>query len=802
MTAVESRPVRTEIGSRARSKAGPRLLTGGGRYLADHPHPGLCHVAIARSPVAHAAIAGIATDEAAALPGILAVVTGSDLEAFGARRFDHLLGPVAKPLTWSVLATDRVRYVGEPYAAVVATSRAVAEDALELIDAELTELPPVVGAEAALAPGATLLYPEWGTNEFVSAEEATPGFDQAMMAAPHRLWERFESHRVCGLPIEGHGTQASWEPGPGRLTVISSSQQPHQLRTVIAEICRLDETHVRVISPDMGGGFGNKQHFTREECLVALLARLTGRPVRWLQDRTEALISSPHARAQLHEVEAGYDDSGRILALRVRVLADLGNPTLYFSGAGPSFVTVANLTGGYAIDNVAWKLSCVATTTCPTGAFRGFGQPEAHFTTERVMDLIARDAGKDPLEVRRLNMLPAGPRPWRGNGGARIDVGDLEGQVGTLVESFGYRRWRQEQEARRATPGGTLLGIGVSTLVQGTTPTQNDTAGRFASLETASVTVLPDGRVTVRVGTKSQGQGHDTVFAQIAATALGVSAEVIDVRDGDTDALAYGQGTWGSRSTVMGGGAVLKACGVVRARMSRVAAGLGLDLGELGPVAPEVFSRVAAVAWWHPHLLPPGLDPGLTAVSVYTPGFTGAQPGGGSNHDETYASHATAAAVEVDPATGSVRVRSVVLVSDCGTIVNPAMVEGQHQGGFAQGLGVALLEEVRYNEDGQPLCATLLDYTIPTAPDVPVLDVVHRPTPSAVEGGFRGVGEAAIIIAPAVLVSAVEDALAPLGVKLASTRISADAIRAAVRATGWRPDPAEWATRPSVPGEI
>ncbi|HWG73796.1 MAG TPA: xanthine dehydrogenase family protein molybdopterin-binding subunit [Acidimicrobiales bacterium] len=800
MTAVDEAQQAHDVGPGIETRSGPRYLTGAGRYLADHAVPGLCHVAIARSNTAHARIVRINTDGAAALPGVVAVVTGSDLEAMGARRFDHLLGRAARPLTWPVLAIDRVRFVGEPYAAVVASSRALAEDALEAITAEFEELPPVVGGEAALAPGAPLLYPEWGTNVFLSAEELAPGLDEAIARAPRRLTERFESHRVCGLPIEGHGAQATWDPGTARLTVVASSQQPHQLRSVIAEICGLDETHVRVISPDIGGGFGNKQHFTREECLVGLLARLTGRPVRWSQDRTEALIASVHARAQVHEVEVGYDTSGRVLALKVKVISDLGNPVLYFSGTGPAIVTVANLSGGYAIDRVGWSLACVATTTCPTGAYRGFGQPEAHLTTERIMDLVASDLGMDPGDVRRVNLLPDSPRPWRGNGGQRIDVGSLDSQLDLLLERFEYETWRRRQAGARAE--GRYVGVGISTLVQGTTPTQNDTAGRFGSLEMASLTILPDGHVNVKVGTKSQGQSHDTTFAQVAADALGIPAGLIEVRDGDTDALSYGQGTWGSRSAVMGGGAIIKAAGEVRAKLALVAAALGHHLPTEGAIDLDVYARVAAAAWWHTHLLPAGVEPGLTATTVYTPGFTGPSSGRGANHDETYASHATAAAVEVDPATGTVRVLSAVMVSDCGVVINRAIVEGQHQGGFTQGLGTAFLEESRYNDDGQPLCATLVDYTIPTALDVPTVQVVHRPTRAETTGGFRGAGEASIVVAPAVLVSAVEDALRPLGVKLNSTRLHPSVIRAAVRATGWRPDAAGWALRARVPGEL
>ncbi|MDE3204460.1 MAG: xanthine dehydrogenase family protein [Acidobacteriota bacterium] len=795
MTAVDASPLRTgppPVGVSSPRRDGPRLAAGRARYLADFAVPGLCHVAILRSPHAHAEVAAIDTAAARALPGVIAVVTQAELVAAGARPFDHLLGPPARPLRWGVLASDRVRFVGEPLGAVVAVDRAVAEDALELIEVDYRELPAVVGVEEAAGEDAPLLYPEWGDNVLFDMAQRSPGLDDALAAAPHRLSLRVENHRVCGLPLEGHGVQAEWDPGRGRLRVVSSNQQPHQLRSVIAEVCDLDEAHVSVVSPDMGGGFGNKQHFTREECLVALLARMVGRPVRWSQDRTESLTASVHSRAQVHHVEAGYDDTGRLLALDVRILSDVGNPVLYFAGVGPAMVTVSSLSGAYAVAHLGWHLSCVATNTCPVGAYRGFGQPEAHLTAERVMDAIAGALGLDPVEVRRVNLLPDQPRPWRGHGGQRIDPGSLGEQFEMLLDRFDYRGWRARQAAARAA--GRYVGIGVSTLVQGTTPTQNDTAGRFGSLEMASVTVLPDGRVDVRVGTKSQGQAHETVFAQLAAAALGVDEMAVHVHDGDTDALAFGQGTWGSRSAVMGGGAVLQAAGALRARMASLAAGLGIDLPAEGPLDESAYRRVAEVAWWHPHLLPPGSPLGLAEIAVYSPGFTGPQAWGGANHDETYGSHATGVAVEVDPVTGDVKILDALLVSDCGVVVNPAVVVGQHQGGFAQGLGAALYEEIRYNPDGQPLSTTLLDYAIPTATDVPVLAVVHRPTPSELLGGMRGVGEASIIAAPAVLVSAVEDALAPIGVRLDSTRLHARYLRAAVRAAGWRPDAAAWAT--------
>jgi carbon-monoxide dehydrogenase large subunit len=733
--------------------------------------------------MAHGVVRSITTAAASRLTGVIAVVTQADLERAGARAMSHLLTmPGIKPLSWGVLASDRVRFVGEPVVAVVATTRAVAEDACELVDVDYEELEPVIGLDAAMAPGGPLLYPEWGSNEFLHLAAATPGVGAAMSSAPHRLAITLENHRVTAVPLEGQGAQASVDPATGMVTVIASNQQPHQLRTVIAETCGLHESDVRVIAPDTGGGFGNKQHFIREECLVALLARMTGRPVRWSQDRTEGLTASIHSRPQVHQIEAGFDDDGRVLAMRVHVRSDVGNPVLYFSGIGPSLVTVASLAGGYHIPSLAWELSCVATTTCPIGAYRGFGQPQAHFTTERVMDLIARRLDLDPAEVRRRNLLPDAPRPWIGHGGERIDVGSLGPHLDQLLASFDYEGWRSRQQSMRAE--GRLVGIGLSTLVQGTAPNQHGVAGRFGSWEMATVAVLPDGHVTVIAGTKSQGQGHETMLAQVAADALGVGVDRVTVRDGDTALLPGGMGTWGSRSAVMGGGAVLQAAQAVREKMDQIAADRALSFDELS------FDDVAAEAWWHPHRLG-GVEPGLTATVCYSPGNTQPEPDelGRANFDETFGAHMAAVAVEVQPATGAVRVLDAVLVSDCGVVVNPMLVEGQHQGGFAQGLGAVLLEEFRYSPEGQPLSSTLLDYTIPGAPEVPKLRVVHRQTPAETAGGFRGVGEAAIIATPAMVAGAVADALAPLGVEITSTRLHAAELRRLLREAGFVPDP-------------
>lgn len=777
------------IGERSLRKEDSRLLSGRGRYLADHDEPGLLHMAMVRSPHPHARVAGIDTAEADSHPGVVAVLTQDDLDKAGARRMSHLL-PISgiKALEWGLLATDRVRFAGEAVAAVIATSRAVAEDAVELVAVAYEPMPAVVDAFTALEDGAELLYPQWGTNAFLTLASPPEATDAALATAPHVLTDRIEHHRIHALPLEGHGIQASTDPVTGGLLVIASQQQPHQLRTVIAEVVAMSESEVRVVSPDMGGGFGNKQHFTREECLVAMVAKMLARPVRWSEDRTEGLGASIHSRDQVHEIEVGYDDSGKVLAYRVRITTNLGNPVLYFSGVAPSMVTIGSLSGGYDFGPVSFELRAVATNTCPLGAYRGFGQPQAHVSTERILDSIAVALGIDPIAVRRRNLLPDTPRPWISAGGSRLDIGPLGSHLDQLVEEFGYESWRERQAWLRAE--GRLVGIGISTLVQGTAPSQYGIAGRFGSWETAAVSVLPDGTVNVQVGTKSQGQAHETVLAQVVASALGVDMGAVTVRDGDTSALPYGMGTWGSRSAVMGGGAVLTAATRIGEKMALIGAGLAERLGR-----PPRFEEIAEEAWWHTHRLPHGIEAGLTASAVYSPGHTKPEPGedGLTNFDETFGAHMLAVAVEVDPGTGDISVLDAVVVSDCGTVINPMVVEGQHQGAWAQGLGAVLLEEIAYSSDGHLLSSTLHEYLAPEAGDVARLRVVHRETPSDTAGGFRGVGEAGIITTPAAMCGAVADALEPLGVTIHSTRLHAHHIRALLRHADHHVDPAAFA---------
>lgn len=786
------------LGRAVRRREDARFLTGSGAFLADIQPPGVKHAAILRSTAPHARIRRLDLDRARVHPGVTAVFSGADLAA-ASNPISHLLPmPTIKPITWHVLATDTVRFVGEPIAIVIADSRYVAEDALDLIEVDYEGLPAVTNAMAALEPDSALLYEEWGSNDFLSAESATGDLDAAFASADGTLSETIKHHRVIGLPLEGHGACASYDSATDELLIYVSSQQPHNLRTALADVTGMSEANIRVVAPDMGGGFGNKQHFLREDFLMAVVARLVPYPVSWVQDRFESLNASVHSREQIHEVDVAYRNDGRVLGLRVRLFADVGNPVLYFTGAAPALVTTSLLTGTYDIPNYAYELHCVATNKCPMGAYRGFGQPQAILTIERVMDLVAERLDLDPLEVRRQNFIPDSPRPFTSPTGARYDTGSFREQLDRVAEEFHYDDRRIEQQAARAD--GRYLGIGFASMVESTAPNLHVVAGRYGGFEMALVSVQPDGHVNIVVGTKSQGQGHETAFAQVAADALTIPVDHVMVSEGDTGTVPYGMGTWGSRSAVMGGGAIMKGTAELREKMTAIAANmLEVDVADVtlsdglfhAGEATLPFAAVAGAAYLHTFLLPPGMDMGLSVVASYDPGNTSPFPDaeGKMNVASTYAAGAAAALVEVDISTGEVSILDFAMVHDCGTVINPMIVDGQIQGAFAQAVGTVLFEELVYDENGQLLTATLLDYLIPAFGSVPRARPVHVETPSPLLGGFRGAGEAAIIAAPAALVNAVHNALAPLGVAVNQTNLGRSRVRALLRDAGVEIDP-------------
>lgn len=780
------------IGEAVRRKEDERFLSGKGRYVADLLLPGTKHIAILRSRVPHAVIRSMDTRAARDLSGVAAVFTGEEIDA-RCNRFDHLLpAPAFQPLEWPVLAVDKVRFVGEPIAAVVAESRALAEDALDLIEVEFDELPPVLDPEEALQPDAPLLYEEWGTNQFLHIKHGSGKLEEIFAHAPHVLRERFTSHRVMAVPLEGHGAVGAYDRATNSLTVWSSQQQPHQLRTVIADMTALSEANIRVIAPDIGGGFGNKQHFLREEALVAVLAMLLPYPVSWIEDRMESLTGSVQSRDQIHEVEIAHDDSGKILGMWVRITSDLGNPVLYFTGAAPALVATTFLTGAYEIPNYAYEVRGVATTKCPIGAYRGFGRPEALFSIERSIEMIAGRLGRDPVEIRRRNLLPNEPRPYITSTGARFDCGDVSVVLDRVLRAIDYTGWKRRQEELREQ--GRYIGVGLSVHIEGCAPNQYGDAGRFGAYELCFASVLPDGHVALTTGAKSTGQGHETTLAQIAADILTVPVEHVRYQDGDTTLLPYGMGSWGSRTAVMAGGAVVKAASQLRKRMLHIAAHM---LGDAPEDEVELcngifrhgersvpLKAVAEASYFRPFQLPDRQDIGLSVVVSYDPGFTSELPdaGGKRNASMTYGAAAAAVVAEVDIYTGKVSLLDAVVVADTGRVINPLVVEGQIQGGFAQGVGTTLLEEMIYGPDGIPLTTTLLDYQVPAFGDVPRVRVFYEPTESpGLLGGFRGVGELGIIVAPATIGNAVHDALRPFGVKITQSNLGTRRLRQMLR---------------------
>jgi aerobic carbon-monoxide dehydrogenase large subunit len=745
-----------------------RLLRGAGRFVADLARPGQLHAHFVRSPVAHARLLGVDAAAALALPGVAGVFTALDLPAgtlppflwdTPPEKLVAALRPLLRPCHPPLLPADRVRYAGQAVAVVLAADRYLAEDVAELVEVDYDPLPAVTDPEAALAPGAPLVHDGWDDNVAVRFEVRRGDAEGALAAAQVVVRERFAVQRQAPLPLETRGALADYDPDGGLLTLWSTTQNAHPLRRAVSRVAGLAPERIRVVAPDVGGGFGGKGVLYPEDLIVALLALRTGRPVKWVEDRAEHLRSAIHAREQVHHVELGLDGEGRLLALRDRFVVDSGafNPL----GLVIPYNTIAHLQGPYRIPSLEAVATAVLTNKVPAAPYRGAGRPEAVFAVERAIERAARALDLDPVELRLRNLLGPDELPYRAGILYRdgeplvLDGGDYPAALRRAAELADYAG------AKAAAADGRRLGAGVACYVEGT---------GIGPFEGAQVRVDRDGRVLVRTGACSQGQGHATVLAQVCAERLGVDPGAVTVVGGDTAGLDRGWGTVASRSAVVAGNAVAAAALTVRDQaVARAAAMLevaeadlvvddgrvavagaperGLDLGELAGAAEAGGAELAAVEYFEPPTV-------------------------------TWANGAHAAVVEVDPGTGEVRVLRYAVVHDCGRPINPAIVDGQVHGGVAQGIGGALFEELVYDEEGQLLSGTLADYLVPTAADVPPIALAHAETPSPLNPlGVKGVGEGGAIPGPAAIANAVEDALAPRGQVVRRTPLSPAYVR-------------------------
>jgi carbon-monoxide dehydrogenase large subunit len=758
-----------------------RFLTGHGNYVPDLAFPGMRHVAFVRSPYPHARLISIDTTRARSRTGVSAVITGADLRGRVALVSPRLPTPPFQPLAWPLLTTDKVRYVGDPVAAVVAENPYLAADAANLVDVTYDELAYVEDARDAAAPGAPLLYEEWGTNVFVRETAAYGDVTGGLAAAAGVIREDFVHHRICGLPLEGQGVCA-YRDGSGRLVVYASTQYPHQIQAVLANLTGLGTAAIRVVAPDVGGGFGVKQHVTREELLTAVLAWLLPYPVRWTREVNDMLAYGIHARQQHHAVVAGYAEDGRITALQLRSTANIGNPLLLFTGAAPAFVTAASFPGAYAIPAYAYDVQAVATNTAPVGGLRGFGQPQALFSLERTLDLIAQRLSMDPVAIRRANLIADHPRPYVTLTGFAPDCGSVRAQFDQLLDMV-------ERPPANEPDAETRRGLGFACYVE-PTATSVPYLENYVAYETATLSMNPDGNLVAVVGTKDIGQGSRATFLRILSDELGIDVENIDVRDGDTDLIPMGLGTMGSRTLVMTGGALRDAARKLREKLAAVAAQvLAMPVGEIafydGRFNTAGKSLTAAELAEFAYLNPGEVEPGLVVTGSFHARHVDSVPDeqGRLNPAATYSSQVGAAQVEVNLSTGEVKVIDFTMVYDCGTVANAQAVAGQIQGSFAMGLSAVLFEDLQY-VDGRP---DVDSYHVARARDVPKVRAAARATASDMPGGSRGVGQIGTILAPAAIGNAVADALRPLGVAVRQTNLTAPAIRKLIEGANLEP---------------
>ena len=777
------------VGQRIKRTEDPRLIKGLAHYVDDIRLPDTLHVAFVRSVYAHARVNNVDVSEALNAPGVVAIYTGKDVAKIGPVPCASAL-PDLKVPDHRVLAQDKVYFVGHPIAAIVATDRYAARDAVDLVMVDYEDLPAVVDVEEA-AKGTAVIHENFGDNIAYKLTAGEGDIQAALAASDHVIKQRIVHQRLAPIAMEPRGVLARYFPGEEELTVWSSTQIPHLLRTQLALMIGIPENKLRVITPEVGGGFGSKLNVYGEEALIGWISMQLGKPVKWIETRRENMQATIHGRGQVGEIEIGCRNDGTVTGLRYNVIADLGAYHQLLTPAIPT-LTGLMLSGAYKIPAIQINITGCFTNKMATDAYRGAGRPEATYVVERALDLVAAELGIDPAEVRRRNFPAPNEFPFHTATGLEYDSGDYETALNRAKEISGYAQLREEQKKGREA--GRLIGIGVSTYVEicALGPSQAMPAGGW---ESATVRIEPTGKVTVLTGASPHGQGQETSFAQIAADELGVDLNDVTVIHGDTGVVQYGIGTFGSRATAVGGTAVFVAIQKLKEKAHKIAAHMlqadasslafeggryslqaasaaAAAAGTSDPVVPVGEAPAGALPEPHTagkssltiqevalaaHLakqLPPDTEPGLSATYFFEP----------KNFTFPFGTHI--AVVEVDRETGDIKFLRYVAVDDCGKVINPLLVDGQLHGGIVQSIGQAMYEEVVYDEQGQLITGTLMDYAVPRASHIPELELDRTETPSPVNPlGVKGVGEAGTIGATPAIVGAIVDALAPFGVR-------------------------------------
>jgi aerobic carbon-monoxide dehydrogenase large subunit len=748
------------VGKPIKRTEDPRLIQGLAHYVDDIRLPDTQHAAFLRSIHAHARIKKVDTTAALKLPGVVAVYTGKDLQKVGAVPCGAAIPDMKLP-DHRVLATNKVYFVGHPIAVVVAENKFAARDALDLIDVDYEVLPVVTDEEKAADPKSPVIHEQFGTNIAYKLTAGEGDVDAAMKASDKIIKQKILNKRLAPIAMEPRGVLARYYPGEQELTLWTSTQIPHLCRTSVAVMLGMPENKLRLITPEVGGGFGSKLNVYAEEAVLGWISMQTGRPVKWIEGRRENMQATIHGRGQVGYVEIGCKKDGTITALRYNVFADMGS---YFQLLTPAIPTLTGLmlSGCYKIPAIQMNVVATFTNKMSTDAYRGAGRPEATYVIERAADLVAAELGMDPVEVRRKNFPQPNEFPFKTATGLFYDSGNYQGALDKALKMADYTKLREDQ--KKARKEGRLMGIGLSTYVEicAIGPSPATPAGGW---ESATVRIEPTGKVTILTGASPHGQGEETSFAQIAADELGVSVNDSTVIHGDTAIVQYGIGTFGSRGLAVGGTAVYMALQKLKDKAGKLAAHLlGVDASTVTFADGKFTSKAAAgkqvtiqeVAL-QAHLaknIPADMEPGLSATSFFEP----------KNFTFPFGTHI--AVVEIDRETGEIDFQRYIAVDDCGKQINPMLVHGQVHGGIVQSLGQALLEEVVYDENGQLITGTLMDYALPKAIMIPHLELDSTETPSPVNPlGAKGVGEAGTIGATPAIVSAVVDALSQFGIR-------------------------------------